>query len=69
MASEGGKLLVLDETLNVKNEYNTINDRPLSLSATKEYIAVGFDGGDVIKCLFYQRNVSSEPTVRVKPRK
>ena len=66
VASTNGKLLVLDTTLNVKKQYNTINDGPLCLSATGKYIAIGTYDNEVI---FYDRNGSTEPRVRIKLRK
>ena len=66
VASEKGKLLVLDTTLNVKKQYNTINNEPWCLSATGNYIAIGTSGNEVI---FYDRNGSTEPSVRIKLRK
>ena len=66
VASGKGKLLVLDTTLDVKKQYDTIYDLPLSLSATGEYIAIGTFGGEVI---FYDRNGSTEPRVKIKLRK
>ena len=66
VASEKGNLLVLDSTLNVKKQYNTINDRPYCLSATGNYIVIGTKGNEVI---FYDRNGSTEPRVRIKLRK
>ena len=66
MASENGKLLVLDTTLNVKKQYNPINDSPMCLSATGKYIAIGTYGNEVV---FYDRNGSTEPRVRIKLRK
>ena len=66
VASCNGKLLVLDTTLNVKKQYNTISATPLSLSATGNYIAIGTCGNEVI---FYDRNGSTEPRVRIKLRK
>ena len=65
VASWNGKLLVLDTTLNVKKQYNTINDLPSCLSATGKFIAIGTTGDDVI---FYDRNGSTEPRVRIKLR-
>ena len=65
VASQGGKLLVLDTALNVKNEYKKIYGQPYSLAATEAYIAIGTNGGEVI---FYQRSGSIEPTVRRKSR-
>ena len=70
VASEDGKLLVLDSTLNVKNEYNTINHQPWALSATRQYIAIGTEGrwtyGNEV--IFYDRG-STEPMVRIKLKK
>ena len=66
VASKNGKLLVLDTTLNVKKQYNTINDAPKCLSATGKFIAIGTTGNEVI---FYDRNGSTEPRVRIKLRK
>ena len=66
VASWNGKLLVLDTALNVKKQYNTINDTLLCLSATVNYIAIGTMGNEVI---FYDRNGSTEPRVRIKLRK
>ena len=67
VASRFGKLLVLDTTLKIKKQYNTINYQPRCLSASEKYIAVGtYYDGDVI---FYDRNDSTEPTVRIKLRK
>ena len=64
VASWNGKLLVLDTTLNVKKQYNTINDRPLCLSATAKYIAIGTQNSDEV--IFYDHNGSAEPIVRIK---
>ena len=65
VASKKGKLLELDTTLHVKKQYNTINE-PQSLSATGKFIAVGTRGKEVI---FYNRNGSTAPMVRIKLRK
>ena len=65
-STSNGKLLVLDTTLKVKKEYNTINYWPLCLSATGKYIAIGTVGGEVT---FFDRNGSTKPTVRTKLRK
>ena len=64
VASKEGKLLVVDVTLNVKEQYNTIDWPPQSLSASEQYIAIGDRGYG--KVTFYQRNGSTGPTVRVK---
>ena len=66
VASLNGKLLVLDTTLKIKKQYNTINDDPYCLSATGKFIAIGTDGYEVT---FYDRNGSTEPRVRIKLRK
>ena len=66
VVSRQGKLLVLDTKLNVTKRYDTINDVPWSLSATRKYIAIGTHGNEVI---FYNRNGSTEPRVRIKLRK
>ena len=65
MASENGKLLVLDKKLNVKNEYNETKCCN-GLSATPKYIAVGSYGDETV--MFYQRNGSAKPMVRTKLR-
>ena len=66
VASEKGNLLVLDSTLNVKKQYNTIDYEPQCLSATGKYIAIGTEGKEVI---FYDRNGSTEQRVRIKLKK
>ena len=65
MASQNGKLLVLDEALTIKKQYNILNE-PRSVFANEDFIAVGsYWGGKII---FYQRYGSEEPTVRIKLR-
>ena len=59
VASKGGKLLVLDTSLKITKEYETIYYQPYSVSVTRKYIAIG-TFWDVI---FYQRSGS---TVRIK---
>ena len=65
VASEKGNLLVLDSTLNVKKQYNTIDYEPQCLSATGKYIAI-FSGNELV---FYDRNGSRKRRVRIKLKK
>ena len=65
VATKNGNLLVLDKALNAQNHYKPIDDMPLCLAATFDFIAVGTTGNKVI---FYDRHGSTEPTVRIKLR-